>query len=68
MATLNLQKTLETAHQGRNPGMELDLDWVMGAHINKSAVERRVESLPKRRTVKKNGKPPGFCAPSRALT
>ena len=53
MATLNLQKTLETAHQGRNPGMELDLDWVMGAHINKSAVERRVESLPKRRTVKK---------------
>lgn len=37
----------------RNPGMPLDLDWVMGAHVNKSAVERRVESLPKRRTVKK---------------
>jgi deoxyribose-phosphate aldolase len=37
----------------RNPGTPLDLDWVMGAHINKSAVERRVESLPKRRTVKK---------------
>ena len=53
MATLNLQKTLETVHQPRNPGMELDLDWVMGAHINKSAVERRVETLPKRRTVKK---------------
>jgi deoxyribose-phosphate aldolase len=38
----------------RNPGMPLDLDWVMGAHVNKSAVERRVESLPKRRTVKKD--------------
>ncbi len=38
----------------RNPGMPLDLDWVMGAHVNKSAVERRVESLPKRRTIKKD--------------
>jgi len=37
----------------RNPGAPLDLDWVMGAHVNKSAVERRVETLPKRRTVKK---------------
>ena len=33
--------------------MPLDLDWVMGAHINRSAVERRVETLPKRRSVKK---------------
>lgn len=38
----------------RNAGMPLDLDWVMGAHVNKSAVERRVASLPKRRTVKKD--------------
>jgi deoxyribose-phosphate aldolase len=38
----------------RNPGMPLDLDWVMGAHVNRSAVERRVESLPKRRSVKKD--------------
>jgi len=37
----------------RNPGMPLDLDWIAGAHINKSAVERRVETLSKRRTVKK---------------
>jgi deoxyribose-phosphate aldolase len=37
----------------RNPGMPLDLDWVMGAHVNKSAVERRVATLPLRRTVKK---------------
>ena len=38
----------------RNPGMPLDLDWVMGAHINKSAVERRAATLPTRRTVKKD--------------
>jgi deoxyribose-phosphate aldolase len=38
----------------RNAGLPLDLDWVMGAHINRSAVERRVESLPKRRSIKKD--------------
>jgi deoxyribose-phosphate aldolase len=43
-----------TSQNSRNPGTPLDLDWVMGAHVNKSAVERRVESLPKRRTVKKD--------------
>ena len=43
-----------SSKNNRNPGTPLDLDWVMGAHINKSAVERRVESLPKRRTVKKD--------------
>src|SRR5687768_12785423 len=43
-----------SSKNNRNPGTPLDLDWVMGAHVNKSAVERRVESLPKRRTVKKD--------------
>jgi len=38
----------------RNPGTPLDLDWVMGAHVNKSAVERRTAELPKRRSVKKD--------------
>jgi deoxyribose-phosphate aldolase len=38
----------------RNPGTPLDLDWVMGAHVNKSAVERRTATLPKRRSVKKD--------------
>jgi deoxyribose-phosphate aldolase len=42
-----------TNHE-RNPGTPLDLDWVMGAHINKSAIERRVDTLPARRTVKKD--------------
>jgi len=37
----------------RNSGMPLDLDWVAGAHVNKSAVERRAATLKTRRTVKK---------------
>lgn len=43
-----------TSNHKRNPGVPLDLDWVMGAHVNKSAVERRVATLPLRRTVKKD--------------
>jgi len=42
-----------TTHE-RNPGTSLDLDWVAGAHINKSAVERRAATIPTRRTVKKD--------------
>ena len=38
---------------GRNPGTPLDLDWVYGARINRSAVERRAATLVTRRTVKK---------------
>ncbi len=37
----------------RNPGMELDLDWVLSARANLSAIERRADTLTKRRTVKK---------------
>ena len=43
-----------TPNHTRNPGTPLDLDWVMGAHINKSAVERRTATLTGRRTVKKD--------------
>jgi deoxyribose-phosphate aldolase len=42
-----------TPKNHRNPGIPLDLDWVMGAHVNKSAVERRIATLAGRRTVKK---------------
>ncbi|MBM3568513.1 MAG: deoxyribose-phosphate aldolase [Alphaproteobacteria bacterium] len=42
------------AGHGRNPGMALDLDWVDGLKVNRSAVERRVATLPGRRTVKKD--------------
>jgi deoxyribose-phosphate aldolase len=37
----------------RNPGMQLDLDWVEAARVNRSAVERRAATLPARRSVKK---------------
>ena len=45
---------VETApHIERNPGTPLDLDWVYGSRINRSAVERRAATLVTRRTVKK---------------
>jgi len=56
------QTTLETTttaaglpqvSHARNPGMALDMDWVMGAQANTSAIERRCATLPGRRTVKK---------------
>jgi len=37
----------------RNPGMPLDLNWVTGVHVNRSAVERRTATLPARRSIKK---------------
>jgi deoxyribose-phosphate aldolase len=35
-----------------NPGIPLDLDWVMTARVNRSAVERRTATLPARRSIK----------------
>jgi deoxyribose-phosphate aldolase len=37
----------------RNPGIEFDAGWVDSVRVNLSAAERRVDTLPKRRTVKK---------------
>lgn len=37
----------------RNPGMPLNLDWVAGAHVNRSAVERRTATITGRRSIKK---------------
>jgi len=34
--------------------MPLDLDWVLASHVNKSAVERRIATLPGRRSIKKD--------------
>ena len=42
-----------SATQERNPGTAIDLDWVMDARVNRSAVERRAATLSGRRTVKK---------------
>jgi deoxyribose-phosphate aldolase len=60
MQTHVISKTPEdSAHQlpqvaePRNPGMALDMDWVMRQQANTSAVERRAATLPARRSVKK---------------
>lgn len=37
----------------RNPGTALELGWLKGVQVNRSAVERRALTLPGRRTVKK---------------
>lgn len=45
----------------RNPGITLDLDWVMRATANRSAIERRAASLPARRSVKKDHQAAWLC-------
>ncbi len=45
---------LPQVHEPRNPGMDLDLDWVAKAQANTSAIERRAATLPGRRSVKKD--------------
>ncbi|EPX86946.1 deoxyribose-phosphate aldolase [Salipiger mucosus] len=45
---------LTGAAEARNPGMALDMDRVMRARANRSAVERRAATLPGRRSVKKD--------------
>lgn len=37
----------------RNPGTPLELGWVRDGRVNRSAVERRTETLPGRRSIKK---------------
>ncbi|MCR8550818.1 deoxyribose-phosphate aldolase [Salipiger sp. P9] len=45
---------LPQALEPRNPGMALDMDWVLRARANRSAIERRAATLPGRRSVKKD--------------
>jgi len=45
---------LPQVQEPRNPGQALDLDWVMSAQANTSAIERRAKTLPGRRSVKKD--------------
>lgn len=45
---------LPSNHWPRNPGMGLDLGWVLDTRVNLSATEKRVATLPGRRTVKKD--------------
>ena len=37
----------------RNPGMPLELDWIKNINVNLSAVQKRVSTLTKRRSIKK---------------
>lgn len=55
MTTLKRTATrlADPAHAARNPGVELDLEWVRQVRVNRSAVERRAATLGARRTVKK---------------
>jgi deoxyribose-phosphate aldolase len=46
--------TLPLHLEARNPGMPLDMDWVRSVQANTSAIERRVKTLPGRRSVKKD--------------
>jgi deoxyribose-phosphate aldolase len=50
---MNVQAQLHHNVRPRNEGMALTLDPIRGAQVNLSAAERRVASLPGRRTVKK---------------
>jgi deoxyribose-phosphate aldolase len=51
MAQTNI---LPMTAQARNAGVAFDLDWIEDVRINLSASERRVASLPGRRSVKKD--------------
>lgn len=47
-------RSLPLVSHGRNPGMELDMDWVRAVQANTSAIERRAATLPGRRSIKKD--------------
>ena len=58
--TLTTQQ-LPQLHEARNEGMPLDLDWVMAMQANTSAIERRAQTLPGRRSVKKDYQAAWLC-------
>lgn len=67
MQTPSQTLALSTTHQlpqlahARNPGMELDLDWVASVQANTSAIERRAATLGGRRSVKKEFQAAWLC-------
>ena len=52
-ATSTNAAQLPQVTEPRNAGMPLDLNWVLGAQANTSAIERRAASIAARRSVKK---------------
>lgn len=53
VGTITTQGHLPQVTEPRNPGMPLDLNWVLGAQANTSAIERRAGNIGARRSVKK---------------
>ncbi len=55
MTTQTIHPTthLPQVTEARNPGIELDMQWVRSVQANTSAIERRAASLPGRRAIKK---------------
>jgi hypothetical protein len=67
-ATLHHLPTAGAASDGlkRNPGQPLDLGWLEAMrHVNKSALERRVQTLTKRRSIKATTRQHGCSDPYR---
>ena len=54
MGVTNLRRPRHEGQPTQNPGIALDLDWLAEQCVNRSATERRAQSLSGRRTVKKD--------------
>lgn len=56
LKAVNMDTTNATngTHHKRNPGFDLDMDWVDRVRMNRSALERRASSIGARRSMKKN--------------
>ncbi|MGB1995208.1 MAG: deoxyribose-phosphate aldolase [Candidatus Kariarchaeum pelagius] len=50
---MNREYYVSKLENKRNPGMPLELDWIKNINVNLSAVQKRVSTLTKRRSIKK---------------
>ncbi|MEL0163929.1 MAG: deoxyribose-phosphate aldolase [Candidatus Heimdallarchaeota archaeon] len=50
---MNREYYVSKLENKRNPGMPLELDWIKNINVNLSAVQKRVLTLTKRRSIKK---------------
>ena len=56
LEAVNMKSAMEKNHatqHKRNPGLDLDMDWLDRVRMNRSALERRAASIGARRSVKK---------------
>ncbi|SLN20085.1 Deoxyribose-phosphate aldolase [Roseovarius litorisediminis] len=59
--TTDQTRQLPQLLEPRNPGIDLDLDWVRGLQANTPAIGRRAQTLPGRRSVKKEVQAAWLC-------